>query len=35
VFDVVREKGKDAGDINAKINRELAGLIAESWRSQR
>jgi hypothetical protein len=33
VSDVVREKGKDAGDINAKIGRELAELTAPSWRS--
>jgi Domain of unknown function (DUF1841) len=35
VFDVVREKGKGVGDINAKYADELAGLTAESWRSQR
>jgi hypothetical protein len=33
--DVLHVRGKSAGDINAKINRELAGLIAESWRAQR
>jgi hypothetical protein len=33
VFDVVHEKGKGAGDINAKY--ELSTLTAESWRAQR
>jgi hypothetical protein len=33
VFDVVREKGKGAGDINAKYSRELATLTAASWRA--
>jgi hypothetical protein len=33
--DVLHMRGKSAGDINAKINRELARLTAESWYSQR
>jgi hypothetical protein len=35
VFDAVREKGKDAGDINARYSRELATLTAADWRAQR
>jgi hypothetical protein len=33
VFDVVHEKGKGAGDINAKYADELATLTAAGWRS--
>jgi hypothetical protein len=34
MYDVLREEGKDTGDINAKISRELAALTATSWRAQ-
>jgi hypothetical protein len=35
MYDVLlREKGKDAGDINAKISRELATLTAAGWRAE-
>lgn len=35
VFDVARETGKGAGDIDAKYADELAELTAASWRVQR
>jgi hypothetical protein len=36
VFDALHhKKGEDFGDINEEYARELAGLTAESWRSQR
>jgi hypothetical protein len=35
MYDVLRVRGKGAGDINDKISRELGALTAESWRSQR
>jgi hypothetical protein len=35
MYEALRMRGKGAGDINAKINRELAALTAESWRAQR
>jgi hypothetical protein len=34
MYDVLREEGKDTGDINAKIGRELVALTATSWRAQ-
>jgi hypothetical protein len=35
MYDKLRVRGKDAGDINAKYADELATLTAESWRAQR
>jgi hypothetical protein len=35
MYDMLRVRGKDAGDINAKYADELATLTAESWRAQR
>jgi hypothetical protein len=35
MYDVLRERDKNAGDINAKISRELAALTVESWRAQK
>jgi hypothetical protein len=35
MYDMLRVRGKDAGDINVKYADELATLTAESWRSQR